>query len=537
LRLRRTAAPARLPLFQMTPQEAPTHREVAKSILARNTLWNYIGFAVNLVTNLVLFPFVVAKVGEVAAGLWLLLGSVTGYMGLLELGIVPALAQRVASALARDARDEVLQATSTAVAVLAVMAVIAVQTVWFVPGLVTILTVPAEFHHTAVAVFVIAVAGFALKMPLAVPQALLLGSQRQDRCNHLWIVQAVAKALSTALVLILGLGVLAVVAVEALVPLLTCPLQLRWVSAELPYLRLSWRKVSPALARALVSFGGSLAGMSVCSLIIEQTDRLVVGAFRPIADVTHYSAAWKLYVLAYAFPTIILQAVSPLAASFYGCDDTDGLRKLLLRMTKYSAAVALPLTVTLGLTAGTLLHFWMGPGFVDARGVVGVLAAGFAVTSFNHAGYAVLVGTRQIAPTLWIYFIPQAALNLALSLWLVHPLGIVGVALGTAIPAVVLEYPFLRYLLRRFDLRWREFLSAAVRPAVLPALAAFLPLVVVVTTAGPVSGALLIAASACGLFYVGLFWTFSLDNLERHDLIGLARRRLVAADPEVSADG
>ena len=37
-----------------------------------------------------------AELGDAAAGIWLLLGSVTGYMGLLELGLVPALAQSVA---------------------------------------------------------------------------------------------------------------------------------------------------------------------------------------------------------------------------------------------------------------------------------------------------------------------------------------------------------------------------------------------------------------------------------------------------------
>ena len=64
--------------------------------LTRNTAWNYTGFAVNLLTNLLLFPYVVHEIGDAAAGIWLLLGSVTGYMGLLELGLVPSLAQSVA---------------------------------------------------------------------------------------------------------------------------------------------------------------------------------------------------------------------------------------------------------------------------------------------------------------------------------------------------------------------------------------------------------------------------------------------------------
>jgi O-antigen/teichoic acid export membrane protein len=80
------------------PLEAPKPgpRVDVRKTLTRNTAWNYTGFAVNLLTNLFLFPYVVHEIGDAAAGIWLLLGSVTGYMGLLELGLVPALAQSVA---------------------------------------------------------------------------------------------------------------------------------------------------------------------------------------------------------------------------------------------------------------------------------------------------------------------------------------------------------------------------------------------------------------------------------------------------------
>src|SRR5215204_3647358 len=86
-------------------------------VLARNAAWNYAGFTVNILTNLVLFPVVVRHVGEEASGIWLLLGSLTGYMGLLELGIVPALTQHVAAALGSGARDHLDRAVSSAMTV------------------------------------------------------------------------------------------------------------------------------------------------------------------------------------------------------------------------------------------------------------------------------------------------------------------------------------------------------------------------------------------------------------------------------------
>src|SRR6187401_2528393 len=177
-----------------------------KRILVRNAAWNYVGFAVSLVTNFLLFPFVVHRAGEASAGVWLLLGSLTGYMGLLELGIVPSLTQHVATALGAGRRDEVNRAASTALAILVGMMGVALQVLWLVPTLIASLNIPPELQADARALMTIALVGFAAKMPLAAFQALLLGCQRQDRCNQLWIVLAVGKAGATVVLLLSGFG-------------------------------------------------------------------------------------------------------------------------------------------------------------------------------------------------------------------------------------------------------------------------------------------------------------------------------------------
>src|SRR5262249_48389488 len=158
--------------------------------------------------------------------------------------------------------------------------------------------------------------------------------------------------------------------------------------------------------------------------------------------------------------------------------------ELFLRMTKYSVALALPLSAVLGLSSGVLLRAWMGPAFADARLLVQVLLVAFAVTAFNHAGYSALLGMRRVGRLLPAYYLPQAALNRGLSLLLVRPLGPLGVALGTTIAALALEYSYLRYVLREIDVTWRAFVAGAVRPSVWPLLA-FAPLLSAYVIAGP----------------------------------------------------
>jgi O-antigen/teichoic acid export membrane protein len=506
-------------------------RADVKRILARNAAWNYAGFAVNVGTNLLLFPFVVSHVGEAAAGIWLMLGSLTGYMGLLELGLVPSLTQHVASALGAGAREEVDRAVSTALVVLTGMMLLALQAVWLVPWLVGLLNVPDALRPEARLVFAAALAGVALRMPLATYQAVLLGCQRQDRCNQLWIALAAVKALATVALVLLGQGVLAIVVMEAVVHLLAGVLQIAWVRQELPDLRVSWRAADRRHMRLLVGFGGAVLAMSLCSQIIEGTDRLIIGIFLPIANVTHYAAAWKIYMLAFSLPTILLQALAPVAAHLHGQGDRAGLRELFIRMTKYAVAVALPLSAAGALASGALLRLWMGPSFVDARSLVQVLLLAFAVTAMNHAGYSLLLGMRRVTRLLTIYYIPQALLNLGVSLLLVTRLGPLGVALGTTVAALALEYPYLRHVLREVGVSWGDFFAGAVRPAVWPLPVAFAPLAVAYAIAGPLWTPLVPLAAACGGAYGLLFWFGSLRSAERQELTGLVRTRFWRAAP------
>jgi O-antigen/teichoic acid export membrane protein len=506
-----------------------------KQVLVRNTVWNYVGFTVNLGTNLLLFPYVVHRIGDAAAGIWLLLGSVTGYMGLLELGLVPSLAQSVAADSGRGNRRGLNEAASTTLTVLCALATIPLLTVLAVPRLVEILQVPAGLREQAQVVFRVAICGFALRMPLATFQAVLLGTQRQDRCNQLWILVVAAKFVGAVCLLLTGFGLVAIVTMEALVHLGAGIPQSRWAFGEVPGLKLRLRLASLTRARALVSFGGTLLVLSVCSLVSEQTNRLVIAGFLPVAMVTYFSAGWKLYQLAYSVPTTLVQAVSPLAAHLHGRGDREGLRTLFLRMTKYTTGLAWPLVLSLGFCAAILLRLWMGRPFAAYFRVVQVLVVAFGVTAYNHAGSSILVGTKRIGPVLWRYQLPQAVMTFALSVWLVQRLGVLGVAVATTLPVVLLEGVFLSFALSEIGVGTAEFIRRVVLPTLGPAVVAYAPLGIAYSLLDVDSIGLLAVAALSSVLYGVLFWRLSLDPLERAELIAHAPFATRLLQPRVEA--
>jgi len=483
----------------------------------RNTVWNYVGFVVNLAVNLFLFPLAIARMGDAATGIWLLIGSVSGYMGLLQLGLAPAMAQYAAGHITRRDADALSQTVSTALVLVMALGLLPLLALPAIPWLLELFSIPADLRAEAAVAFQLGIIGVPLQMPGHVFNGVLGASQRQDRCTHVWMVSLTGKLVGIALLLGAGYGLAEIMWLETALILLADALLAKMAFTAAPDLRIGLGDVSPAVARQLLGLGGWNFANSMTSMVIEQSDRIIIGLYLTVVAVTQYSAAWKLYMLLYSVATTLVQAVWPAAAALHAVDDRDGLRRLWLRMTKYTLAVAWPMACSLALCAGPILELWVGRSYAEHHHVVVVLVACFLIAAHNHAGYGVLSAMRLIGPVVRRYALPQAVLNLGLSLWLIQPLGILGVAIGTLVPLAVLQGPFFALVLRAIDLPWRDVWHKVVVPTAAPALWAFGPLVGLYVVVGPFSMWLLPAAAAGCVGYGALMW-LGMEEAERRDL-------------------
>src|SRR5437588_12877830 len=113
-------------------------------VIARNVLWNWSGMAANMATGFVLMPFLVHRLGDTRYGLWVLIGSLTGYFSYLDLGVRGSLGRYVAFHRARNDQEAVNATLSTALAgfcaagLIALLGSLAIRVLFFawfdVPG-------------------------------------------------------------------------------------------------------------------------------------------------------------------------------------------------------------------------------------------------------------------------------------------------------------------------------------------------------------------------------------------------------------------
>jgi O-antigen/teichoic acid export membrane protein len=470
----------------MTPSDTqvwgPPDRPL--QLLARNVSTRYLAILTDGAIGLVLLPFNVAHLGPSAYGLWALTTSVTWFFGVLDLGYGSALVKFIAQYRAwRDhkALNEILSTIGLVFAGLgAVCFLVTALLAWRVDWL---FNIDAGQARTARPVLLIIGIYLSLRFPLSIFGAVVYGFQRYYLNNAVSIGVSLAVAAVNVAVLSSGHGLVMLVAAI-----------LDW-SAKLNY----------------------------------STDTLVIGAMLDTTAVAVWTVGQRLAQVAQQLTSQLNSALFPSVVDSDAADRPDRLQMILVHGTKLSLAVAAPLCLGMIVLADPLIRSWVGPHFSASVLPTQILLTVVLVRISAASADLILRGAGQ-HKLLTYSNAATAVVNLTLSLALVRPFGLLGVALGTLIPVSV-SAAFVLYpaACRRVGLPFRRPLVEAIWPAMWPAviMVGLLWIGRRVLPAGLIWVALLLAAG--GLVYVALFLGLAIGAEERSfywtKLRGLASRQ------------
>ena len=137
------------------------------------------------------------------------------------------------------------------------------------------------------------------------------------------------------------------------------------------------------------------------------------------------------------------------------------LRKIFVAGNRACAFVTVPLAVSFILMGKSIIEVWVGARFISSYTVLIILLIPSALYMAQSTSTRILFGMSLHRVLAYVVLFEGIA-NVVLSVALVRPLGIVGDAIGTAIPLFCTSVFFLpRHLCRKLDIPIREFLVKA----------------------------------------------------------------------------
>jgi O-antigen/teichoic acid export membrane protein len=485
-------------------------------LIARNVGTRYLAIFVDGVIGLVLLPFNVAHLGPAAYGLWALTTSVTWFFGVLDLGYGSAVVKFIAQYRAwrdRSALNEIVSTVGVIFAGIGALCfVVTVLLAWRVAWL---FNIAPEQVHTAQYVLLIVGTYLSIRFPLAIFGSVVYGFQRYYRNNVASIATSLVVAAVNVAVLGTGHGLVALVATITAVRVLSLGL-FAWNA----YRAFPGLHVRPSLFRRarLVE----VTGFSVYMLVLDcaaklnySADTLVIGAMLNTTAVAVWTIGQRLSQLAQQLTNQLNDALFPSVVDSDAAQRTDRLQTVLIQGTKLSLAVAAPLCLGLIVLAAPLIDGWVGPEFSASVLPTRILLTVVLVRISTASANLILKGSGE-HKLLAYTNASTAVVNVCLSVVLIRPLGLAGVALGTLLP-VAASSAFVLYpaACRRVGVPLSRPLVHAIAPAMWPAaiMSAVLWLGRDLAPSGLLAVALKLAAG--GLVYAVLFLAVAIGAEER----------------------
>jgi len=186
--------------------------------------------------------------------------------------------------------------------------------------------------------------------------------------------------------------------------------------------------------RNMATYGGTTFLVIVAGRLRFRTDELVLGSMMSTVAITYFSIGARIVDYAQEFVSSLAQIFVPMSSQSEAKGDLNRLRKVYIAGNRVCALLILPITVILVLLGKHVIRIWVGARYVPhSYPVLLVLIIPFALMLMQSASGRVLFGIGKHQSMAKVTLLEGIA-NLILSIALVPSMGVVGDALGTAVP-------------------------------------------------------------------------------------------------------
>ncbi|MGE9295457.1 MAG: MATE family efflux transporter [Puniceicoccales bacterium] len=437
-----------------------------------NTGSSYVQVVLRLILGLILFRQLFSGLSEEAFGFWSLLWSLFGYGVLLDFGFGFTAQKAVAEKTAQGDIPGLNRLLATIFWTFVGLAVALVVVFLLLrPYFMEAVSVSADDWSAFSKAYIIFFFGMALTFPLGLFPEVLRGMQRIDLANWVGVGNTILHfaAIITALTLNWPFpALMAISVISSLIPNI--------FAAFFAYRLIKGLSLKPQLfewSAVKLQMGFSVAAylITFSNLIMAKSDQLVISLTVGVASVAIYQAGFKMGEMLNLFSVQMQAALSPAAAHLKASGDEAGLRELLLRSSRLTFVVVTPAYVLSAVYLEGLIRLLTGLEEIPAEAYwVGqaLLLAIYSSQLTNSCTKRILMMTGHEKALLRLSVI-DALLNVAISFALVFPLGILGVALGTLIPTVLVGWFWvLPMTLRAVELKARRFFVFHAEGSLLP---------------------------------------------------------------------
>lgn len=420
-----------------------------KQQLLRSILSGWLSLAAEIAVALLLTPYIIAKLGAATYGVWSLMISVIGYLGLIDVGIRGSVGRYINHYLARNDQRALNEVVGTSTVVLSALSLLAGAAAYALGNNFSTIfpKTPAELQGDIRLALPLLAIGLWLSFISSILSNLLAAKEALYLTNayNLVVLLLRSGAIYWALGHNHGIDALVVITLcsSALGALLSLwSVRRAYAGEKLEFLCFSLERLKKIWRFGLAAF----VGRSASTMANDSAPIIGMWILGPEA-VAIYSVAMMLTQNARRALEQASNAVFPSVMKAGAIHDLPGLRGLFIRFMDIGFAIGSLIFLGLAFFSGDFLKLWVGPLYQEGSSTVAILALGYLLGSIASTGPLSLASLDHVNTTMRIS-LAEAILCIVLTAALpgLFGLGLAGMALGSTLPRLITGcavYPWL----------------------------------------------------------------------------------------------
>lgn len=415
----------------------------------RAAVMRNVSFIVAMAVSFITMPMIINLLGNNWYGIWVIVGTFMGYFGIIDFGLSSATTRYLALHWTEKKESEIGKTITTSFVGFCMLSVIVIIlsliAIWVAPEFLD----DKSFAPVLRVVLLILAIDMAMTFPISVYQAVLVVQMRNDLVAIVKMIQAVIR-LALVIWIVQSEGTIVHIALMTLgLNILMRVFLVIAANGYLPDNILRAKYFCKQSLKEYIHFGKFTFLGQIGDLVRFRMDVMVIAGFMGSALVVPYEIALQLLRISSEAASNVIAGTQPVFTKYFSEGRIDQIQEKLLFLTRVNAGVATILSCSLILIAQPLIVIWVGPEYLSAFGPFLILAALAPLGIGQNAAIQIFYAMSKHKYYAYIN-ICEAAANLILSLFLVQKYGIVGVALGTAIPFLVSKSIFVPYYICKF---------------------------------------------------------------------------------------
>ncbi|MGL6225978.1 MAG: lipopolysaccharide biosynthesis protein [Thermoguttaceae bacterium] len=499
-----------------------SHDTILKRLLtgAGFSLFNLF-FAVGV--SLFMTPFLLSNIGVRQMGMWEVVGSITGFYGLLDFGITSAVGRYITVSFTKKDIPGCNSFASIGYYIFTVVGVVAAILSFGIAG-----GMYAAYHSSMEDVNVLCIVtmilgiNFMVDFPLRVFSGIISGCLRSDLDQVRGLIFRILGAALTFTIVFCGGKIILMACGTVLLSLLNMGYYYLLAKKVFPPLQLSRQNIRREDFKPLFAYSTVTFWAQITDVLRFRISSLIIAAFLSLDMVAHYAIAGRL--VGY-FQNVMGCCTTWLTSWFTRLHANDDHATILAHLKfSYRITIILSNFIAFGLLFWSIpfITRWVGPQFLDCYNALVFLTLGMTFSMWQSPSTRALFATANHHYLASVNTV-DAIVNVTTTLLLVKHYGMTGVAMGNFIAMFLCRVLILPPLvIRLFGFRPWEYWNTILQSGLRSCLCLILPYYITQYLAVPEYKYLFLNGFVCTIVYFGTAFFVCLTSQDRQKIVQLA---------------